>query len=114
MSQSTTFTVLSGNSDLSSLQFQTPSSIAALLKVTYCYDPGEVDILGDRVWNDANGNGIQDPDEAGIEGAEVVLTTDAGDELGRKRAARSRLPLALAVIFFATGSALRDLAQGVW
>ncbi|MEZ5145347.1 MAG: SdrD B-like domain-containing protein [Acidimicrobiales bacterium] len=33
--------------------------------------------VGDRVWNDANGNGVQDPGEAGIPGVTVTLRQDA-------------------------------------
>ena len=37
--------------------------------------------LGDYVWIDANDNGIQDPNEAGVGGVEVILTgTTAGGE----------------------------------
>src|SRR5688572_16065596 len=34
--------------------------------------------IGDRVWNDANGDGIQDAGEAGIAGATVELFTADG------------------------------------
>lgn len=33
-------------------------------------------MIGDRVWADANGNGIQEPGEAGLSGVEVSLYTD--------------------------------------
>ena len=32
--------------------------------------------LGDRIWNDANGDGIQDPGESGIAGVTINLLTD--------------------------------------
>ncbi len=36
--------------------------------------------LGDRIWNDANGDGVQDPGESGIPGVTVrLLTDDNGD-----------------------------------
>ena len=35
--------------------------------------------IGDRVWNDANANGVQDPGEAGINGVTVQLLDDAGN-----------------------------------
>jgi len=36
--------------------------------------------IGDRVWNDANGDGVQDPGESGIAGVTVsLLTDDNGD-----------------------------------
>lgn len=35
--------------------------------------------IGDRVWKDANGNGIQDPGEEGIEGVELGLYESYGD-----------------------------------
>ncbi|MEN8239051.1 MAG: SdrD B-like domain-containing protein, partial [Actinomycetota bacterium] len=38
-------------------------------------------ILGDTVWNDANGNGVQDDGEKGIAGARVVLTLPDGTEV---------------------------------
>ena len=37
--------------------------------------------IGDYVWHDANGNGIQDPNEVGINGVTVVLN----DEKGRQK-----------------------------
>ena len=36
-----------------------------------------VGAIGDRIWSDANGDGVQDPGEAGIEGVTVNLFTDA-------------------------------------
>jgi hypothetical protein len=38
--------------------------------------------VGDRVWNDANGNGIQDSGEAGIAGAVVELRQSADGTIG--------------------------------
>ncbi|HUN22004.1 MAG TPA: SdrD B-like domain-containing protein, partial [Anaerolineales bacterium] len=35
--------------------------------------------LGNRVWMDSNSNGIQDPNEVGINGAKVLLTIDYGN-----------------------------------
>ncbi|WP_307495647.1 Ig-like domain-containing protein [Arthrobacter woluwensis] len=35
-------------------------------------------VIGDRVWNDANGNGIQDAGEAGISGVKVELLDENG------------------------------------
>ncbi|MFN8488963.1 MAG: SdrD B-like domain-containing protein [Caldilineaceae bacterium] len=40
-------------------------------------DPAPIEI-GNRVWNDANGNGVQDPGEAGISGVVVNLVTITG------------------------------------
>ncbi|HEY0514519.1 MAG TPA: SdrD B-like domain-containing protein [Thermoanaerobaculia bacterium] len=37
--------------------------------------------IGDRVWNDANGNGIQDPGEPGITGVKVQLLDDSGNPI---------------------------------
>jgi len=37
--------------------------------------------IGDFVWNDLNGDGVQDPGEPGIEGVAVVLLNDNGDFL---------------------------------
>ncbi len=34
--------------------------------------------VGDRVWNDLNGNGIQDPDEPGLSGVVVELRNKDG------------------------------------
>ncbi|SEB12317.1 conserved repeat domain-containing protein [Thiothrix caldifontis] len=39
-------------------------------------DPAPIEV-GNRVWNDTDGDGIQDADEAGIDGVEVVLTCGA-------------------------------------
>jgi hypothetical protein len=41
-------------------------------------NPGtdEPGALGDRIWNDADGDGVQDPGEAGIAGVEVQLYAD--------------------------------------
>ena len=39
--------------------------------------------IGDFVWLDANGDGLQDPDEAGVEGVDVVLLDASGVELAR-------------------------------
>ncbi len=38
--------------------------------------------IGDFVWNDANQNGLQDFDELGIEGVNLVLRNTIGDEVG--------------------------------
>ena len=35
--------------------------------------------IGDRIWNDANGDGLQDPGEAGISGVTVTLTNAGAD-----------------------------------
>jgi large repetitive protein len=37
--------------------------------------------IGDRVWNDLNGDGVQDPGEPGLQGGTVVLTDDGPDGL---------------------------------
>ncbi len=37
--------------------------------------------IGDLVWNDTNGDGIQDPDESGVSGVEVKLLNDTDSEL---------------------------------
>src|SRR5262249_44857871 len=55
--------------------------------------PGESDLtwdsgiyytasLGDRVWLDQNGNGVQDAGEPGIRGVTVVLYTSGGTQFG--------------------------------
>jgi len=36
--------------------------------------------IGDYIWNDSNRDGIQNPDEQGINGVTVVVTDDNGDE----------------------------------
>src|SRR5205823_4116706 len=38
--------------------------------------------IGDFVWNDANGNGIQDAGEAGVAGVSVALLTSSGSSAG--------------------------------
>ncbi len=37
---------------------------------------GATGAIGDRIWNDADGNGVQDPGEAGIEGVSVTILYD--------------------------------------
>ncbi len=45
---------------------------------------GPLGSLGDRVWFDANANGVQDAGESGITGVKVTLTGDFnGDGDGR-------------------------------
>jgi serine-aspartate repeat-containing protein C/D/E len=41
--------------------------------------------LGDYVWNDTDKDGIQDPDEDGIEGVEVELLDSDGNSLGKTK-----------------------------
>ncbi|MCI5161819.1 MAG: hypothetical protein D3917_07315, partial [Candidatus Electrothrix sp. AX5] len=44
--------------------------------------PGATGAIGDRIWNDADGDGVQDPGESGIKGVIVtLLTDDNGDGL---------------------------------
>ncbi|MCB0061595.1 MAG: discoidin domain-containing protein, partial [Caldilineaceae bacterium] len=43
-------------------------------------DPAPIEI-GNRVWNDANGDGIQDPDETSIQGVVVTLHNAAGAQI---------------------------------
>lgn len=57
--------------------------ILAINDMAYCYtdcgdqvSPGVVSI-GNRVWNDHNQNGINDPDEPGIPGVSVVIWADS-------------------------------------
>src|SRR6202007_784682 len=38
--------------------------------------------LGDRVWEDSNGNGVQDAGEAGIDGVKVDLKDSLGNVVG--------------------------------
>ena len=38
-------------------------------------------VIGDLVWDDTNGDGMQDDDETGVEGVTVELTAAAGDPL---------------------------------
>ena len=62
--------------------------LRAVNDMAYCYEdcgnkvsPGIVSI-GNRVWNDLNRNGINDPDEPGIAGVYLVLWGDSdGDEV---------------------------------
>jgi len=42
---------------------------------------GNNTLLGDRVWNDSNQDGIQDDNELGIQDVGVILKNSAGDEL---------------------------------
>lgn len=57
--------------------------ILAINDMAFCYEdcaepvpPGVVSI-GNRVWNDLNQNGINDPDEPGIPGVSLVLWSDS-------------------------------------
>jgi hypothetical protein len=54
-----------GGSDIYAQQYQQVSNPAS---------------VGDFVWNDANGNGIQDSGEAGVSGVKVQLLTTAGTQ----------------------------------
>lgn len=62
--------------------------ILAINDMAFCYedcgepvDPGVVSI-GNRVWNDLNQNGINDPDEPGIPGVSLVIWEDSdGDDI---------------------------------
>ncbi len=42
---------------------------------------GVLGVIGDRVWSDANGNGVQDPGEVGIEGVTLNLLNAGPDGL---------------------------------
>ncbi len=60
--------------------------ILAINDMAFCYrdcedqvSPGIVSI-GNRVWNDLNKNGINDPDEPGIPGVSLVLWGDSDDD----------------------------------
>lgn len=48
--------------------------------VNFGYIPSDADTgaLGDRVWSDADGDGIQDPGEAGLAGVSLSLVNSAG------------------------------------
>jgi hypothetical protein len=45
-------------------------------------ESGNMQKIGDRVWNDANGNGIQDPGEHGVPGVAVALVNPDGSSAG--------------------------------
>ena len=47
----------------------------------YVSDPG-VGAIGDRVWSDADSDGIQDPGEAGVAGVTLTLTDGTGANIG--------------------------------
>lgn len=60
--------------------------ILAINDMAFCYtdcdqqvSPGIVSI-GNRVWNDKNKDGINDPDEPGIPGVSVVIWSDSDDD----------------------------------
>ena len=46
--------------------------------------PEQTATIGDRVWIDANGNGVQDADEAGLSGVEVTLKDANGNPVATK------------------------------
>ncbi|MCI5165149.1 MAG: hypothetical protein D3903_03440, partial [Candidatus Electrothrix sp. GM3_4] len=43
-------------------------------------DAADTGAIGDRIWNDADGDGIQDPNEAGVVGITVNLLTDDNND----------------------------------
>ncbi|HEY3683380.1 MAG TPA: SdrD B-like domain-containing protein [Streptosporangiaceae bacterium] len=45
-------------------------------------ESGNMQKIGDRVWNDANGNGLQDPGERGVPGVAVTLVNPDGSSAG--------------------------------
>jgi hypothetical protein len=45
--------------------------------------PPSASTIGDLVWLDADADGVQDPEEAGVEGVVVVLLDEAGREISR-------------------------------
>ncbi|MEM9554297.1 MAG: choice-of-anchor A family protein [Acidobacteriota bacterium] len=51
--------------------------IVETLEGVLCGEPGPATI-GDRVWDDVDGDGVQDGDETGLEGVVVDLVDDAG------------------------------------
>jgi hypothetical protein len=60
--------------------------ILAINDMAFCYEdceqqvsPGIVSI-GNRVWNDLNQNGINEPDEPGIPGVSLVIWSDSDDD----------------------------------
>ncbi|MCI5165216.1 MAG: DUF11 domain-containing protein, partial [Candidatus Electrothrix sp. GM3_4] len=42
--------------------------------------PGATGAIGDRIWNDANGDGVQGPGESGLENVTVSLLTDDNND----------------------------------
>ena len=44
----------------------------------YQAEPGK-GVIGDRVWSDANGNGVQDPGEVGLGGVSLNLSKAGAD-----------------------------------
>ena len=52
---------------------ETMGKLAGLGDLEAILDPAPIEV-GNRVWNDANKNGLQDPDELGIESVMVTLT----------------------------------------
>lgn len=63
----------------------TAVSLAAgevLTDVDFAYNwSGTGGVIGDRIWNDADGDGVQDPDEAGIGGVTVALKDGDGNPI---------------------------------
>lgn len=57
----------------------TPLLPAEPIKVGIESFPGSVPFHGDFVWNDLNGNGLQDAGEPGIDGVTVTMYRDNGD-----------------------------------
>ncbi len=77
--------------------------------------------IGDKVWEDENFNGIIDPSEPGVEGVEMTLYNNVGDELardttdenGRYRFRRFPIGTYQVGITLPTGFALTKLNNGM-
>lgn len=61
------------------------SSTSSVDDVDFGFYPPTAYWIGDRVWFDADGNGLQDPGESGLEGVEIVLTDASGALLQRQK-----------------------------
>jgi len=62
--------------------------ILAINDMAFCYEDCDAQVspsivsIGNRVWNDLNQNGINDPDEPGIPGVSLVIWSDSdGDDI---------------------------------
>ena len=68
------------------------------------YDPAPIE-LGNRVWNDADGNGLQDPGEAPIAGVTVQLWADTDNNSSADTLVGTAVTAADGTYYFVSGTA---------
>ncbi|MBD2355861.1 carboxypeptidase regulatory-like domain-containing protein [Tolypothrix sp. FACHB-123] len=66
-------TIITGTGKRVAEAFEGDALGAPLLRIEYIEPTAPLGSIGDRIWNDANGNGIQDTGESGLTGVTVKL-----------------------------------------